>query len=444
MASQARQILLVEDDDAHALLMRETLSSLSCDVEHVPTRASALRALSERAYDLVVLDLGLPDGDGRDIQRWLTGRDSAPPIVFVTSDDQAETAVEAIRAGASHYVVKRPHYLARMADAVSEALSGTRQVGQLPERARQPDERELVGSSPSMARLRRRIREYGPSDSAVLVSGETGTGKELVARGLHRASRRAAGPFVAVNCAAISSDLFDSEVFGSLRGAFTGSVRDREGLVGAARGGTLFLDEVGELSVAVQAKLLRFIEDGSYRVVGESRERRADLRVITATNRNLGLATQSGEFRRDLYYRLTVLRIHVPPLREHREDVPELVAHMLSRRGERVDVPAQAIAELMAQAWPGNVRELEHTIERTLVRARGRTIRRFDLESDLEALAAPSAPGSGEREQLIALLARHRGALTPVAREFGASVRTVQRRMSELNLRARDFRDPSP
>ena len=255
-----------------------------------------------------------------------------------------------------------------------------RQGGKGPERVHRPTPRS------SARPCRRLAAPFGGSNTAQvtrrsLITGETGTGKELVARGLHRASRRATGPFVAVNCAAIATPLFESEIFGSLKGAYTGSVGTREGLVGTARGGTLFLDEVGELPVEAQAKLLRLLEAGTYRPVGASEERIADARVIAATNQNVDRPAAESPLRGDLYYRLAALRIHIAPLRERRGDIPALVTHFIARRtknGPQRCPTSEALASLMAYDWPGNVRELEHAVARTLIRGETGPITRFD------------------------------------------------------------------
>lgn len=438
------RVLLVEDDTAHALLMRETLETLGGRIEHARTQAAALAALERRAFDVVVLDAGLPDGSGFEIQARICSREEPPPIVFVTSDDLAEHAVDALRAGAAHYVIKRPSYLDQMREAVCDVLS------QLPQRAgregntpRPKVKFELVGNSPAITAVCRLVMQYGASDAPVLITGETGTGKELVARGLHQASRRALAPFVAVNCAAIATPLFESEIFGSVKGAYTGSVGTREGLIGTARGGTLFLDEVGELPVEAQAKLLRLLEEGTYRPVGASNERIADVRVIAATNQNVDRSVAGSSLRGDLYYRLAALRVHIAPLRERRGDIPALVAHFIAQRTKNGPLrrpTSEALASLMAYDWPGNVRELEHAVARTILRGETGPITRFDTGVIAGAEPAVGEGRAFDAERLARLLAFHGGQLGPVAQELGTSVRTLQRRLRDLRLRRADFR----
>jgi DNA-binding NtrC family response regulator len=425
-----RRVLVVEDDPTHALLIETALDGLVDDVATARSCADAVRALREHRFDLLLIDVGLPDGSGFELQRKAARLPGSPPVVFVTSDDLAEHAVQALRAGAVDYVVKRPSYLDRLRESVVEHL----------QRSRRGAEHGLVGGSPAMQELRRLIARYGASPAAVLIVGETGTGKELVARALHAASPRAGGPFVAVNCAAIAATLFEAELFGSLRGAYTGSQQDRDGLVHAASGGTLFLDEVGELPRDVQAKLLRFLESRRFRPVGSAAERSADVRLLAATNRNLRQASEQGEFRVDLYYRLNVLRIRVPPLRERPDDIPALVSRFLDEEpaaaGRRIE--PEAMRQLREWPWPGNVRELRHAVQRTLVQSEGDVITGFDLAFD-------DVGGNGEDTSLDArlleeALLRHGGRLAPVAAELGVSVRTVQRRIKDCGLRLADFR----
>jgi transcriptional regulator with PAS, ATPase and Fis domain len=290
-----------------------------------------------------------------------------------------------------------------------------------------------------MRALRRRVADFGRSEATVLICGETGTGKELAARALHAASPRAAGPFVAVNCAALPPELVESELFGTLRGAFTGAFHTRPGLFDAARGGTLLLDEIGELPRSVQAKLLRVLEAGSFRPLGATRETRAQTRILTATNRDLAKLCASGEFRLDLYYRIAVLRIDLPPLRERRSDIPGLVEHFVARAGHRPRaITPQALARLLAHSWPGNVRELRSVVERALL---GADVDALEIEMEDRpdaALAAPSPrPGAAES---VRVLLEHRGRLCAAAAALGVSPRTLQRRLRAGGLSARRLR----
>jgi transcriptional regulator with PAS, ATPase and Fis domain len=303
----------------------------------------------------------------------------------------------------------------------------------------------LLGESRVMMGLRARVTRYAETEETVLISGETGTGKELIARLLHDLSPRRKAPFVAVNCAAIPGPLAESELFGSTRGAYTGAVQCRSGLLSRASGGTLLLDEFGELAPEVQSKLLRTLELGTYRPVGANREEHADVRIVAATNRDLEKSVLQGEFRADLYYRINVLQIVAPPLRKHRGDIPQIAGEILGDllpEGCKVRVTESVMAELLRAPWPGNVRELKNVLRRSLVMSGGGGVIE-NLESD---------PHSRERNllatrvqcatsgRLIGALTRNKGHLEAVAQELDVSVRTVQRRMKASGLRLRDFR----
>jgi DNA-binding NtrC family response regulator len=300
----------------------------------------------------------------------------------------------------------------------------------------------FVGASEAAREVRRRIRAFASVTVPVLVTGATGTGKDVVARALHAASARAAAPFVPVNCAALPEALLEGELFGAARGAYTGADRDRDGLIAAAAGGTLFLDEVGELPPAGQAKLLRFLDAGAVRPLGAARERRVETRVVAASHRDLAADARSGGFREDLLFRLDVLRIHVPPLCERPEDVGPLARHFAARLATDagpIHLSAQAVADLARRRWPGNARELAAALARALVE-QGPTIRRLREAQDG---AWPPAGAADPRSRLDALLARYRGDLHAVARQLGVSVRTVQRRLARNGLRAAAYRPES-
>jgi len=296
-----------------------------------------------------------------------------------------------------------------------------------------------------MMGLRARVTQYAKTEETVLILGETGTGKELIARLLHDLSLRQKAPFIAVNCAAIPESLTESEFFGSVRGAFTGAVQCRNGLLSRASGGTLFLDEFGELATAVQSKLLRALELGTYRPVGASKEEKADVRIVAATNRDLEMSVQQGKFRADLYYRINVLQIVAPPLREHRGDIPQIVGEIMGElllEGSKMRVTESVMAELIHGHWPGNVRELKNALRRSLVMSGERGV----IEQ-LEGGAPPCGRNlAAVRNQcepagkMIDALVRNKGCLEAVAHELEVSIRTVQRRMKESGLRLKDFR----
>jgi len=303
----------------------------------------------------------------------------------------------------------------------------------------------LVGESHAMINLRARITRYAETEATVLISGETGTGKELIARLVHDLSPRHNSPFIAVNCAAIPGPLAESEFFGSTRGAYTGAVQCRSGLLSRASGGTLFLDEFGELAPEVQSKLLRALDLGTYRPVGANQEEHADVRIVAATNRNLEAAVLRGEFRADLYYRINVLQIIAPPLRKHRGDIPQITREILGAllaEGAKVRLTESVMAELLHAPWPGNVRELKNVLRRSLVMSGGGgVIERLECDPFLcEQTFITDRSQCTTTERLIGVLTRNNGHIEAVAHELNVSVRTVQRRMRESGLRLRDFR----
>ncbi|MEW6271042.1 MAG: sigma-54 dependent transcriptional regulator, partial [Thermodesulfobacteriota bacterium] len=365
-------VLLVEDDEGFARLVDDALRAPGCAIEVLgaATVADATALLARRSFDLVVVDRGLPDGDGLSAVRELAARGSATPVVLLTADASAASAVEAMKAGAVDYLVKEPDVLARLRELV-HALLATR-----PRPVVGRGVAALVGDGAPMESVRALVRRYARSRACVLVEGETGVGKELVARALHVESPRAAGPFVAINCGALPEHLVESELFGHVRGAFTGAHRDHAGLVEHAERGTLFLDEVEDLPPGLQGKLLRLLQEAEYRPVGATRARRADVRIVAASNADLHAMVEERRFRSDLYYRLNVLRIVVPALRERIDDLPALLAHLAGSSTAVAEArlpvafvgpaPAQ-LALLRAHPWPGNVRELANLVERAAV-----------------------------------------------------------------------------
>jgi DNA-binding NtrC family response regulator len=441
-------LLIVEDDPSAAVLITHALATIGVRPEIVSTCRDAYRALRRREFACVVIDLGLPDGSGHDIQETIARKENPPPVIFVSADDQAETAVQVLRAGAAEYVVKRPDYLKQLRNAVSKLLNDRSDEPVLVKPQAEPGnggtaEYPLLGNSRQMREVRYRIERCAKGDATVLIAGETGTGKELVARAVHAAGSSANAPFIAVNCAAIAGSLFESELFGSIRGAFTGANCDRAGLFAAAGRGTIFLDEIGELPLDAQAKLLRVLEDKSYRRVGDTREIRSQARVVIATNRDLQEEVEEGTFRRDLYYRLDVMSIFVPPLREHLVDLPMLVEHFLTAEARdygRRRVSKAALDQLRVHPWPGNVRELRHTITRTLSWTDAVEIQRFELRTGRGPRAARQNRRGLSWTEVAASLREHAGRLQPTALALEVSVRTLQRRMRELGMKLRDFR----
>ena len=371
------RILLVDDDRGFLVSLQALLEDEGG--HEVTCTASADEALAELergpAYQLVVSDLSMPGKDGIELLASVTR--SWPDVIFIlmTAHGSIKTAVEAMRLGAFQYLTKPvdPDELLVQAERALEVSATKTRYRQMVERFGDPDAPdELVGSSAGMRELRRTIEGLARVDSTVLIRGETGTGKELVARMIHRQSSRSAAPLSVVNCTAIPRDLLESELFGHEKGAFTGAVFRRSGRVEEADGGTLLLDEIGDMPVDLQPKLLRFLQERTFRRVGGDSERRSDLRVLAATHRDLEDAMQKGDFRPDLYYRLSTIPVHIPPLRERLEDLPELCEHLVAKislRLGRAPVPVtdQALSALSSLCFPGNVRELENHLERALV-----------------------------------------------------------------------------
>ena len=394
------RILIVDDELSH---LRVLLSLLSGDGHRVVTAggvAEARTALAERLFDLVITDQKMPDGDGLSLLVHCREVDPTLPVVFLTAFATVELAVEAMRQGAFDVVPKPfvPDQVRAVVQRATERTALVRENERLQGQVRRlAEEGELVGDSAAMERVRELIRRVAPTPATVLVTGETGTGKELVARAVHAASPRAEEPFVAVNCAALTESLLESELFGHEKGAFTGAERARPGVFEAADRGTLLLDEAGEMSLALQAKLLRVLVDGEVVRVGSTVPRRVDVRVVVATHRDLAQRVRQGEFREDLYYRLAVVPIAIPPLRERREDVPPLVEHLLGRVSRDLKLPrrgitAGAMDRLRAYDLPGNVRELRNLIERATILCRGEAITEADLPQ-LEPLAGGDGRG---------------------------------------------------
>jgi two-component system response regulator HydG len=362
------RVLVVDDDPGVRYTLREILESEGLEVAEAGDGVEALERLAERPAPLVITDLRMPRLDGRGLLAELATRAPGTRVVLITAHGSERDAVEAIKAGAYDYF-KKPFETEELLAVVRRAVEAVRLRD---ENERLAGElalsRTMVFGSESMRSLARLVARVAPKDITVLITGESGTGKERVAEALVRASPRAEKPFVRFNCAALSPELAEAELFGHARGAFTGAVRSRPGLFGEADGGTILLDEVGELAASAQAKLLRVLQEGEVRPVGEEKSRTVDVRVLAATHRDLEAEVKAGRFREDLFYRLNVVRLHVPPLRERPDDVVLLARHFLDRFATRfglegLRVPEALLDRLRAHAWPGNVRELENALE---------------------------------------------------------------------------------
>ncbi len=450
-------ILLVEDDRNARRLMTMALESRGHVVTACEGPAAASEALTSGRFDVVLTDLRMDGRDaGLDVVRESRQRQPEARVLLVTAYASAETAVEALKCGAFDYLTK-PVSGEELALAVEQALADAA-VGVEPAREEQEDEDTgmLIGRSLAMRRVRERLARAADKDFTILISGESGTGKEVAARFAHARSRRRAGPFVPVHCGAIPGELFEAELFGAARGAFTGAVSDRAGLVESAAGGTLFLDEVGEMPMFIQVKLLRVLQDHHVRRVGESTERSVDVRVIAATNRDLAEEVRCGRFREDLFYRLNVVPVHMPPLRQRREDIPLLVDALLARhapRGMRPRLSEAALDRLMRLPLPGNVRELENLLQRMMALAEGEVLgpellegmggaREEDEAWSLarlreEEMNLDEALEAVERRLVREALDASGGNVTRAAGMLGISFRSLRYRLKKLGLKAR-------
>jgi len=406
-------ILLVDDEPTIRLSVGDALEDAGHQVSLAVDGEAASRAIAEKRFDVVITDIRMPGVDGLTLFRRIRATSPETDVILVTAYGAVEDAVQALKEGASDYLTK-PFDTAellvrldRLADrhALQQALADAREA--LADRDRG---RPIIGRSPSMTRLLDRVSTFAETDAPVLVLGESGTGKELVARQLHEQGERRHGAFVAVHCAAFPEALIEAELFGHERGAFTGAVRRREGRFQAADGGTLFLDEVVEIPLPAQAKLLRVLQEGTFEPLGTNTSVKVDVRIVSATHRDLKRCVAQGTFREDLYYRLNVLDVRVPPLRERRGDLALLVEHFLMRfAGDPPPNLSAAAWELLSQhAFPGNVRELEHAIQHGVVLARGGEIQRQHLPYDI----APPPPGGFEPE------AERLGTLAAAVRAF--------------------------
>jgi nitrogen regulation protein NR(I) len=371
-------LLVVDDETAILHAFRRAFTSYDLTLITAQTGTDGLQRVQDDKPDVVVLDINLPDRNGLDVFREIQSGDARIPVIFITGHGTTDTAIEAIKLGAFDYLLK-PLELDQVEEVVERALEISRRMRTPAITSEEPFQEEadlIVGRSPQMQEIYKAIGRVAAQDVTVLLLGETGTGKDLIARAIYQHSRRAAGPFLAVNCAAIPDALLESELFGHEKGAFTGADRRRIGKFEQCSGGTLFLDEIGDMTPLTQAKVLRVLQDQTFERVGGSELLKTDVRVIAATNRDLAELAQQGEFRSDLYYRLSVFTITLPPLRDRGDDIVLLVRHFLRKFGHELgkdvrDIDSEALAILTSYRWPGNVRELQSVIKQALLHATG-------------------------------------------------------------------------
>ncbi len=448
---ETRGRVLIVDDEANArTALAEILREEGYQVETAADGFKALPKLEEFAPDALVTDLLMPGMDGLELMRRALAEDPDRAVIVTTAFGAVDSAVQAMRAGASDYLTKPIHVdaLTQQLDRALERRRLRAEVGQLRRRLHEQSRIEsIVGSSPPMQKVFEAVLQVAPSRASVLLTGESGTGKELVAAAIHEHSPRAGKPFVKLHCAALAETLLESELFGHERGAFTGAISRRDGRFAQADGGTLFLDEIGEISPAVQVKLLRFLQEHEFERVGGNQTVRVDVRIVSATNRDLQERVRQGLFREDLYYRLNVVSLEMPPLRVRGGDIPLLAMHFLQRcaseNGKAVTGFSDDALEAMTRyAWPGNVRELENAVERAVVVAKGELVRPADLGAQVAAARGksedgmPAVPGSTldeiERYVILKTLEHTGGSTSRAADMLGISTRKIQYLLSEM------------
>ncbi len=435
-------LLVVDDDDEFRDTMARRFSRVGFRVEDAANAEAALEASQRRHFDVAIFDVVLPGQSGLELLENFKQTHPDCEVILLTGQGTIETAVQAMKLGAYDFLTK-PFPLKELESLIEKAherhllRKENRNLKLLLERA-QPQS-DMVGQSAAMQEVFRLIERAGPSDKAILIQGESGTGKELVARALHKCSHRAEKPMVTINCAALPETLLESELFGHEKGAFTGAVSAKQGLFEVADGGTLFIDEIGELPGPLQAKMLRVLEDGSLRRVGSIKELRVNVRLLAATNRDMAEEVSEGRFREDLYYRINVMSLELPPLRDRHGDIPLLVAHLL---GNDWEIEDEAMALLEEYDWPGNIRQLSNALERAKILADDWTIRARDLPRDLSPSSSSAQRvisntddlSSIERTKIIEVLRREGGNKSRAARALGIDRRKLYRLVEKYGI----------
>ncbi|HVW86195.1 MAG TPA: sigma-54 dependent transcriptional regulator [Bryobacteraceae bacterium] len=436
----SEQILVVEDDSSVRTTIVTFLEMEGFQVEAVSSTRDAMDRLSRSGYPLVISDIYIDDRTGIDVLMAAKKHDPRCSVILMTARGTMETVMAATRNGAFDYLAK-PFELDTLLQAVKRAIEA-REPDDDEVEAEELPESEMIGSSARMIEIYKTLSKVAPTDATVVIEGETGTGKEMIARMIHRFSNRSVHPFVPVDCSAIPAALLESELFGAMRGAFTGAERDRIGVFEAANRGTVFLDEIGDIDPAFQVKLLRFLQEREIRPVGSPREKKVDVRVIAATNRDLQKMVDDGKFRQDLWFRLNVVRLELPPLRERRNDVP-LLAHFFvnkynGRYSRNVKLTESGLKSLKDFTWPGNVRQLQHLIERLTILAPND---RIDAEAVQDAISAMEPKDGGgetlaetEADQIRRVLAATGGNKSRAAAILGIERKTLYRKLERIKL----------
>ena len=441
-------VLVVDDDPEVRSLLERVLAKSGYVSAEASSGAEAMAVLGRREFDVVLVDIKLPDASGLDILRWAREADVDTEFVVLTGNADVETAVEAMRLGAYDFIAK-PWRNAELIEVIGKAVEKKglrRENSALKEvMTRRDGMPQIVGRTPEIQELATIIGRVAASDSPVLIHGESGTGKELVARTIHLRSRRAGRPFVSVNCGALPDTLLETELFGHKRGAFSGAVTSRVGLFEAADGGTLFLDEIGEMSPAMQVRLLRVLDSGEVRRVGEERAFHVDVRIVAATNKDLSREAAESRFRWDLFYRVSTIAVPVPALRRRRDDIPLLVEHFAgqgARGGRALRFSPEAMARLLAYEWPGNIRELRNLVERLLILHEGDEVQTSELPAEL-GVSRPAPPPADtalvplqemERRYVEHVLNATHWNKAQAARVLEVDIKTLNKKIRDFNL----------
>ncbi len=439
------KVLVVEDDPEISRIIARKLNADGHELEIYDDPVPVLEQLGTGgSWDVVILDVGLPGMSGIDVLHRFREAGSLASIIMLTGDHSAATATTCMRAGAFYYLTKpfQPFELSAMVESAARYASLRRQLAGAPAIQDDTSDAMLVGTAASMRKLRSAVARLGSQDVSILIQGESGTGKELVARALHERGMRRSGRFVALNCGAIPETLIDSELFGHIKGAFTGATMDRPGVFVEAERGTLFLDEIGDMPVAVQARLLRVLQESEVRPVGGNGVRKIDVRVIAATHVDLSAAVEQGRFRQDLFYRLNVVVLDVPPLRDRLDDLPMLAAHFLKKHGGKAppSLSPDALEVMAGYAWPGNVRELENALMHAIALHHDTVIRAESLPAQIAARSRSSTPGikvpafEGDNEMLPLTEAKRRAS---AAYERSYLVRVMEKAKGSVSEAAR-------
>ncbi|HXG51607.1 MAG TPA: sigma-54 dependent transcriptional regulator [candidate division Zixibacteria bacterium] len=461
-ASVMYSVLVVEDHDRLREQLGRFYEQLGYRVATAACGEEAIQRLGEEKFALVVSDVKMPGIDGFELTRHVREKYPETDIILITAFGNVQQAVEAMKIGASDYITKpfQPEAIRLVSEKLIEKRRLLDEVRELRQRVQHEHSLEnIVSKSPKMLKIFDLIRSLAETDSGVMITGETGTGKELVARAIHNLSRRRNRPFVAINCGAFPDTLLESELFGYEKGAFTGAVVSRAGKVEQADGGTLFLDEIETIAAPMQVTLLRVLQEREVERLGGNRKIKVDMRVIAASNVDLSLCLARGTLREDFYYRINVIPIHLPPLRERPEDFPILIQHILERhplaRAKEIrEVAPRVLDQMLAYRWPGNVRELENILERAIVKCRGQVIEEVDLPAPPQRVAdlGPSRNGmenmslkqwllGSEKDYLRNLLVKHRGSISLTAKEAKVDNKTLYRKMKKHGLLKESFKE---